>query len=187
MSEHLTLMSKPRLVDIIGRSQQETRQAKAAAAYWQRRYADAIAGRYRHELTPAEALAVAAEILDTIGPDPKAAQHRLDLERAIYPRCEKRVRPGPRQGPMHEAPVEADPSRKGSVMTRAEHLQWSKDRALQYVNAGDLHNAFASMCSDLRKHPELENHAGAQLGMMLMLSDLLGTEQKMREWIVGFN
>ena len=89
MTAHLSLMPKPRLVDIIGRSQQETRQAKAAAAYWQRRYADAIAGRYRHELTPAEALAVAAEILDTIGPDPKAAQHRVDLERALYPRCEK--------------------------------------------------------------------------------------------------
>ena len=52
-------------------------------------------------------------------------------------------------------------------MTRAEHLQWAKDRALEYADRGDMTNAIASMCSDLRKHPELENHAGAQLLVMM--------------------
>lgn len=36
-------------------------------------------------------------------------------------------------------------------MTRAEHLQWAKDRALEYVAIGDMNQAFASMTSDLRK------------------------------------
>jgi hypothetical protein len=38
-------------------------------------------------------------------------------------------------------------------LTRAEHLQWAKARALEYVEAGDLANACASMLSDLSKHP----------------------------------
>jgi hypothetical protein len=72
-------------------------------------------------------------------------------------------------------------------MTRAEHLQWCKDRALEYVNAGNLDEAFASMASDLRKHDELANHSGVQLGMMLLMGGHLKTEAKMREFIVGFN
>lgn len=39
-------------------------------------------------------------------------------------------------------------------MNRDEHVAWCKTRALAYVDAGDLNNAFASMCSDLRKHPD---------------------------------
>ena len=38
--------------------------------------------------------------------------------------------------------------------TRAEHLAWCKRRAMEYVDAGDLSNAVASMGSDLSKHPE---------------------------------
>jgi len=41
--------------------------------------------------------------------------------------------------------------------TRAEHLAWCKERALAYVEQGDLNNAFASLISDLRKHPETED------------------------------
>lgn len=36
-------------------------------------------------------------------------------------------------------------------MTRAEHLQWAKDRALQYVDAGQLDLALASFGSDMSK------------------------------------
>ena len=39
-------------------------------------------------------------------------------------------------------------------MTRDEHLAWCKARALEYLDAGDLVNAVASMASDLTKHPE---------------------------------
>lgn len=50
-------------------------------------------------------------------------------------------------------------------MNREEHLQWAKDRALEYVEAGELQNAIASMISDLQKHPELEDHPGRMLWM----------------------
>jgi hypothetical protein len=71
-------------------------------------------------------------------------------------------------------------------MTRAEHLAWCKERALEYVEAGDLHNAFASMNSDLQKHPETEGHIGSELGMMLMLSGHLDSPAEMRRWIEGY-
>ncbi len=45
-------------------------------------------------------------------------------------------------------------------MTRSEHLQWCKDRALEYVNNGDLTTAYASMASNLNKHKETEMHGG---------------------------
>ena len=31
------------------------------------------------------------------------------------------------------------------MMTRAEHLQWAKDRALEYADQGDTGNAMASL------------------------------------------
>lgn len=73
------------------------------------------------------------------------------------------------------------------MTTRAEHLAWCKTRALQYVDAGDTTNAYASMTSDLMKHPETEGHAAIQLGMMLMMGGHLSTPQQMREYINGFN
>ena len=71
--------------------------------------------------------------------------------------------------------------------TREEHLQWCKDRALQYVEAGDNHQAFASMSSDLGKHPETEGHGGIMLGMGLMMNGHLDGAKKMRDFINGFN
>lgn len=43
------------------------------------------------------------------------------------------------------------------AMTRAEHLALAKTRALDYVEAGDLAGAVASMISDLGKHEELRS------------------------------
>lgn len=37
-------------------------------------------------------------------------------------------------------------------MTRADHLAWAKQRALEYVERGDLPNAISSMISDLLAH-----------------------------------
>ena len=72
-------------------------------------------------------------------------------------------------------------------MTRLEHLDWCKKRALEYVDMGDLSSAYASMASDLRKHPETENHTAISLGMVLVMGGHLSTSQKMREFINGFN
>ena len=72
-------------------------------------------------------------------------------------------------------------------MTRAEHLAWCKQRALEYVDAGDLQSALASMGSDLNKHPDTANHSGTQLGLMLMVGGHLSTKDEMRRFIEGFN
>lgn len=73
------------------------------------------------------------------------------------------------------------------MMTRAEHLAWAKERALQYTDAGDLVDASASMASDLHKHPDLENHAGIELMMMQLMAGMLNTPAEMRKFIEGFN
>lgn len=70
--------------------------------------------------------------------------------------------------------------------TRAEHLDWCKSRALAYVDDGELTQAFASMVSDLRKHPGTTGHAGIDLGFGLMLAGHLNTPALMREFIEYF-
>jgi len=72
-------------------------------------------------------------------------------------------------------------------MTRAEHLNWCKKRALEYVDLGDTNQAYASMLSDMRKHKETENHAALELGVMMMMAGQLSSSDKMREFIEGFN
>lgn len=74
-------------------------------------------------------------------------------------------------------------------MTREEHLAWAKKRALEYLDAGDTQNAFNSMTSDVRKHPEMETHAGIQLGIMMAvgLPGWVSDPVEIRRWIVGFN
>lgn len=71
--------------------------------------------------------------------------------------------------------------------TREEHLEWCKKRALAYCDQGDTTNAFASMASDLDKHPETAKHAAIQLGMMMLMAGHLNSVPKMREFILGFN
>lgn len=52
---------------------------------------------------------------------------------------------------------------------------------------GDVNQAWASMASDLRKHPETQGHSAIQLGMMMLMGGRLSTPQQMREFINGFN
>lgn len=73
------------------------------------------------------------------------------------------------------------------MTTRAEHIAWCKERALLYVDRGDMEQAFASMTSDLRKHRETENHIAIGLGMQMLMNGFLNTPDKMRHWIEGFN
>jgi hypothetical protein len=73
-----------------------------------------------------------------------------------------------------------------SEPTREEHLAWCKERALEYCDIGDVQQAFASMGSDLGKHPETANHAGIRLGMMMLMSGRLGSPEEMRKFIEGF-
>ena len=73
------------------------------------------------------------------------------------------------------------------TMTREEHLNWCKLRALGYVDNGDCSNAVASMMSDIGKHPETANHVGIQLGMSLGMGGHMNSTEETRKWIEGFN
>ena len=72
-------------------------------------------------------------------------------------------------------------------MNRQEHLEWCKERALQYVDAGDVSQAYTSMASDLGKHLDTAGHLGIELGMGLLMVGELSTAEKMRKFILGFN
>ena len=74
-------------------------------------------------------------------------------------------------------------------MTRDEHLQWCKDRAMEYVNAGDLQNAVASMMSDLTKHPDTASTGGAlaMLGFLAAQQAQSGDRDGVVRYIKGFN
>lgn len=72
-------------------------------------------------------------------------------------------------------------------MTRAEHLAWCKQRALEYADQGNVANTIASMASDLRKHPETAGHPGIELMMMLAAAGRLDTPAELRKLIEGFN
>lgn len=72
-------------------------------------------------------------------------------------------------------------------VSRAEHLAWCKQRALQYVDAGNLQEAYTSFVSDLTKHEATKSHTAIMLGMMQMMGGHLSTPQLMREYIEGTN
>ena len=73
------------------------------------------------------------------------------------------------------------------MKTRSEHLEWCKQRAIEYLKDGNISEAFASFQSDMTKHPETENHLALEMGTMLLLGGHLSTIQQMKNWIVGFN
>jgi len=68
----------------------------------------------------------------------------------------------------------------GSTMNRSEHLQWCKDRALEYVDEGNPAEALASMMSDLGKHDETRSSVHICLLGAMYLDD-------MRKFINDFN
>jgi hypothetical protein len=71
------------------------------------------------------------------------------------------------------------------TMTREEHLVFCKLHALEYLDAGDVQNAIASMMSDLGKHDETKsyNQFIQQMGLAIALS---GDPEQARRWIKGF-
>jgi hypothetical protein len=73
-----------------------------------------------------------------------------------------------------------------SGLTRDEHLAWCKKRALEYLDRGDLEQAFTSMASDLSKHDELRK-IGDLMGPVGMLYLMNHDARQLRHWIEGFN
>ncbi len=88
--------------------------------------------------------------------------------------------------PTHIDP-EPEPEPEIEDDSRAAHLKWCKDRALEYVDVGDCKGACSSMLSDLSKHPETKDHAAIELMAMLLMSGNLNAPAETRRFIEGFN
>jgi hypothetical protein len=78
------------------------------------------------------------------------------------------------------------------MQTREQHLQWCKKRALALIGGGsqkEISEAYASMLSDLGKHPDTSSsvETAFMLGTPLSLGGHLSTKEKMEEFINGFN
>jgi hypothetical protein len=71
------------------------------------------------------------------------------------------------------------------MMTRAEHIRWCKERALEYIEQGNARDAYASMVSDMHKHPETVEvmQMMAPLGMVKLQK---GNLEGVRSWIEKF-
>ena len=75
-------------------------------------------------------------------------------------------------------------------MTREQHLQWCKDRALEYLNPGEfysLNSAVTSMMSDMNKHPETSFAGDGVLTMLGIHAAMSGDQGEVRRFIEGFN
>ena len=68
-------------------------------------------------------------------------------------------------------------------MTRAEHLEWAKQRAHEELKRGSIVNAIASMLSDLGKHEDLRDVPGDKLLVAIRIAD----RDECKRWIDGFN
>jgi hypothetical protein len=71
-------------------------------------------------------------------------------------------------------------------MTRAEHLEWAKRRAIEYCDAGDWLDGWISFVSDLQKHEQLAGHIAIELGSMQILGGLIKTAAQMKKFIEDF-
>lgn len=68
--------------------------------------------------------------------------------------------------------------------TRVEHLEWAKQRALEYVIEGELALALSSFGSDMNKHDDLKiSSADYTRGVEAVTS---GRPALVKQWINGF-
>ena len=72
----------------------------------------------------------------------------------------------------------------GGVRDRETHLAWCKQRALAYVDAGELLNAVTSMGADLEKHPETKANNAVLFAGMIRANN--GDIEGVRRWIEGW-
>jgi len=69
------------------------------------------------------------------------------------------------------------------TMTRQEHLDCAKKRALEYCDRGELQHALDSLISDVGKHPEMRDFSWAESAIAKWMEGRLDTQKKMREFI----
>jgi hypothetical protein len=73
-------------------------------------------------------------------------------------------------------------------MTKEEHLEWAKLRALYYCDFGDPAQAVASMTSDMAKHPDIALPHGVIAGPLAdaLMAASRGNRAAVRDWILGW-
>ncbi len=72
------------------------------------------------------------------------------------------------------------------MMSRSEHIQWCKQRAIQEMEfSHDPKQGVISMMSDIGKHPETNGEGLRALCMMTLMGDC--TDRSVRKFINGFN
>jgi hypothetical protein len=67
-------------------------------------------------------------------------------------------------------------------MTREEHLQGAKERALEFIAAGDLAGAYQSFVSDMGKHREAPRISHYWL-LEGLAAQIAGDPEDLRRWI----
>lgn len=75
------------------------------------------------------------------------------------------------------------------MKTRHQHLDWCKQRALEYLEPDEFYSpqeAVTSMLSDLNKHPETSLKGGV-LTMLGLKAAQSGDPEEARRFIEGFN
>lgn len=70
-------------------------------------------------------------------------------------------------------------------MNAAEHFEWAKGRALEYLDIGDMPAAMASLISDLGKHKGTEQIMHPDLQGLLVGEYLLAGGEGVRRFITG--
>ena len=70
-------------------------------------------------------------------------------------------------------------------MTAAEHFEWARARAMEYVACGDGADALASIVSDLSKHEETAGILSADLQMLAMGELMIGGAKGFGHFIEG--
>lgn len=72
-------------------------------------------------------------------------------------------------------------------MTRAEHLDWCKRRAIELLDRGLAAEALASFQSDVLKHEDTAKIAGGIMGSLGLSYVIHGNDHGLRSWIEGWN
>lgn len=73
-------------------------------------------------------------------------------------------------------------------MTRKEHLQWCKDRAIAYIDNAQLAEGMASFTSDMSKHPETNETLRNGISHPIIMQALMTNNPRAcTECVNGFN
>ncbi len=72
-----------------------------------------------------------------------------------------------------------------STVTREQHIERSKERASALLRVGRIHEAVASMMSEMRKHPDCE--VPHEIHVIGIFAAAAGDAALARTYIDGFN